>query len=341
MLETTTPKNYGFAEERWEMHAEEGSRCQRVVWCMEWVGQNASCHRPKVEHVSVARLYGKVSNRPALNRAFLRVWRTDTFYSVVNMNRRRRLQQLVQLHPALVANSVVQSAVEELREFGIAKVSIFDLPDARNESASNLVEAYDQLLSNAPEPQGAKRFIRRLIQDSLKGVDNLLWSDLTKLKSLQIISGLYMNLLPELTSLKVWQTFQTDDVRRTASQVFHRDFNDRTIIRAFIYFGDVGKENGGTEFVRGSHTGGGLATVFADRNEMNSSYADDEEVESRFGDKIVCAEGSVGDIYFVDTAGLHRGGYHTVNRDRRVALLTFSSAADLMPSSARRLGTNL
>ena len=40
-------------------------------------------------------------------------------------------------------------------------------------------------------------------------------------------------------------------------------------------------------------------------------------------------------MYFVDTAGLHRGGYHPVPGERRVSLTTFSTAADLMETKIR------
>jgi hypothetical protein len=37
----------------------------------------------------------------------------------------------------------------------------------------------------------------------------------------------------------------------------------------------------------------------------------------------------------MDTAGLHRGGYHSKPSERRVSLLTFSTAADIMPTKLR------
>ena len=56
---------------------------------------------------------------------------------------------------------------------------------------------------------------------------------------------------------------------------------------------------------------------------------------SSFKQYLVIAEGLAGTMYFVDTAGLHRGGYHPVPGERRVSLTTFSTAADLMETKIR------
>ena len=74
-----------------------------------------------------------------------------------------------------------------------------------------------------------------------------------------------------------------------------------------------------------------------------SRYSTEEQVTKEFeSNKLVIAEGAAGTMYFVDTAGLHRGGYHPVPGERRVALTTFSTAADLMETKVRKpKGTNL
>ncbi len=157
------------------------------------------------------------------------------------------------------------------------------------------------------------------------------------LEPLRFIASWYLGLQSDLTSFKVWRTFYTGESERAASQIFHRNFNDRHVVRAFLYFGPVTIESGAGQFVAGSQRGGRFEGAFADRDENNSAYADDAAVEKQFENDIVTAEGGIGDIYIIDTSGLHRGGYHTEDIDRRVALFTYSSAADLEPSYADSL----
>jgi len=71
-------------------------------------------------------------------------------------------------------------------------------------------------------------------------------------------------------------------------------------------------------------------------SEESGTYATDEEVADNFDEsRVVVASGGPGTIVLLDTAGLHRGGYHPVPGERRVAILTFSTAADIQPTRIR------
>ncbi len=265
-------------------------------------------------------------------------WRTDLYYEIVNRSRRKRWAVDSDAHKRFGTNSQLEEVVQELRNQGIVKLSLFDLPDFDETlDATALVSSYEKLLVRPPKIGESKLFIERLIQDSLMDVSDPLWSKLTSLRSLEYVAGSYMGLEPELSSFKVWRSVYTGDMTRQASQMFHRDFNDRSVLRAFLYFGPVKHESGATQFVLGSHRSGPLANQFADRDEDNSAYANDDDVESNLSDYIVTADGDVGDMYIIDTSGLHRGGFHMVESERRVALFTYSTNADLMPSFAAQL----
>ena len=51
--------------------------------------------------------------------------------------------------------------------------------------------------------------------------------------------------------------------------------------------------------------------------------------------RVTAAEGKAGTLYFLDTGGLHRGGYHIEPGERRVSLTTFSTSADLQATQIK------
>ena len=123
---------------------------------------------------------------------------------------------------------------------------------------------------------------------------------------------------------------------RTASQNWHRDYNEFQMIRIFLYFNNVGKDNGAGEYVTGTHYLGDSYNKLQDSEDGVSRYSTEQQVEKEFeSNRVVTAEGLAGTMFFVDTAGLHRGGYHPVPGERRVSLTTFSTAADLMETKIR------
>jgi ectoine hydroxylase-related dioxygenase (phytanoyl-CoA dioxygenase family) len=107
------------------------------------------------------------------------------------------------------------------------------------------------------------------------------------------------------------------------------------MVRIFLYFNDVSLESGAGQYVAGSHYLGDSYHLL-EYSEESGTYATDEEIALNFDvDRIVVSEGRPGTIVFLDTAGLHRGGFHSKPSERRVALLTYSTAADIMPTLIR------
>jgi hypothetical protein len=278
----------------------------------------------------------RVLTRLKLGKAYLILWRTSIFRKFLNLWR----IILFKLDKTFVLpnNSVGHRIFIELTKFGIAKAHVSEFKNMPN--LVQLQHEYDELLSKEkelPHDRKSKTFIQRLVDDDFE-FDNL-ESAITQYclnEDVMKACANYFGLIPKLTSFKIWRSHQTESTERIASQNWHRDYNEYKMVRVFLYFNEVNKNNGAGEYVTGTHYMGDSYTKLQDSEDGISRYATEEQVKKEFEDsRILIAEGSAGTMFFVDTAGLHRGGYHPVPGERRVSLTTFSTAADLMETMVR------
>ncbi len=112
------------------------------------------------------------------------------------------------------------------------------------------------------------------------------------------------------------------------SQNWHRDPEDRKMCKMFIYLSDVGEGAGPFVYLRGSHIDGRWGNVYP-QNPPKGSYPSEEAVRSAIPKEaeFVCI-GKAGAVVFADTAGLHRGGYATLD-ERLMFTADYSSPASL------------
>ena len=278
----------------------------------------------------------RVLKRLKLGKVYLILWRTSIFRKFLNLWR----IILFKLDKTFVLpnNSVGHRIFIDLTKFGIAKAHVSEFKNMPN--LVQLQHEYDELLSKEkelPHDRKSKTFIQRLVDDDFE-FDNL-ESAITQYclnEDVMKACANYFGLIPKLTSFKIWRSHQTESTERIASQNWHRDYNEYKMVRVFLYFNEVNKNNGAGEYVIGTHYMGDSYTKLQDSEDGISRYATEEQVKKEFEDsRTLIAEGSAGTMFFVDTAGLHRGGYHPVPGERRVSLTTFSTAADLMETMVR------
>lgn len=278
----------------------------------------------------------KILTRLKLNKIYLLLWRKTFFRKILNFRRTTsfKLNKTYKLND----NSVVSRVAADLTKYGIAKADLAEFANMPNIVV--LQKEYEELLAKDnlnPHDRGAKSFIQRLVDDDYK-FDSA-QSAITKYclnEEVAIACAKYLGMIPKLTSFKIWRSHQTEVVERSASQNWHRDYNEYQMIRIFLYFNDVSKSNGAGEYVTGTHYLGDSYNKLQDSEDGVSRYSTEEQVLKEFDlNRLVIAEGLAGTMYFVDTAGLHRGGYHPVPGERRVSLTTFSTAADLMETKIR------
>lgn len=278
----------------------------------------------------------KILTRLKLDKIYLLIWRKSVFRKLLNL-RRIILFKLNKTYK-YPTNPVVSRIASDLSNYGIAKARIEEFSNMPN--LVELQKEYDGLLAKDnlnPHDRKAKSFIQRLVDDDY--IFDSAQSAITKYclnEEVAIACARYLGMIPKLTSFKIWRSHQTEVVERTASQNWHRDYNEYQMIRIFLYFNDVSKNNGAGEYVTGTHYVGDSYNKLQDSEDGMSRYSTEEQVAKAFeSDRSVIAEGAAGTMYFVDTAGLHRGGYHPVPGERRVSLTTFSTAADLMATKIR------
>ncbi len=281
----------------------------------------------------------KVLERFGFSKPYLWLWRKTKFRAVLNARRVKRFKQLEEVINHSADKEIIARIAKDLSLTGVAKAHISEFSNMS--SPDEMKYAYEQLLiieGTSPHSRKGKSFIERLIDDdfSIKTNGDPLSTYLTN-PSVAMACAKYLGLIPKLTSFKVWRSHQIESQERTASQNWHRDYNEYQMVRVFYYFNDVTSENGAGEYIKGSHFKGDSFDKLQDSEDGLSRYSTENEVNALFPpEKIAVAEGIAGTLYFLDTAGLHRGGFHPVPGERRVSLTTFSTAADLLPTQMRK-----
>ena len=120
------------------------------------------------------------------------------------------------------------------------------------------------------------------------------------------------------------------------SQRWHRDPDDKKLVKAFLYLSDVLDEGAGPfMYVKYSHFGGRWRNLYPQRPPVGR-YPPSGAVEAAVsGDDIRVCLGRAGTLIFCDTSGLHRGGYSTSSR-RLMFVAGFVSAASRFQANYRR-----
>ena len=126
------------------------------------------------------------------------------------------------------------------------------------------------------------------------------------------IANTYLGLWSKLEYVDIWYSVpQPADADRIASQRWHRDFNDKHLLKAFLYLVDVDEGTGPFEYVPGSAPGGRYADAWPWRP-LGENYPPDDELEKRIPDDgIRTFTAPKGTMVFCNTSGFHRGGFAT------------------------------
>lgn len=144
------------------------------------------------------------------------------------------------------------------------------------------------------------------------------------------IAGSYMELAPKFCGFSLRVTLPVPaGAAEYFSQRWHRDPEDRNMLKIFIYMTDVRDEASGPFiYIKGSQPGGTLGHVFR-QCPPAATYPSIGAVEKVIDPvNIKTCFGNAGTIIFADTSGLHKGGY-TTTQARLMYTGTFWSSASL------------
>lgn len=117
------------------------------------------------------------------------------------------------------------------------------------------------------------------------------------------------------------------------SQRWHRDPDDKKLVKVFLYLSDVDEQGAGPfTYIVGSHLGGRWRNLYPQIPPVGS-YPPAGTLEKyipHHNRRI--ALGKAGTLIFCDTSGFHKGGYSTAKR-RLMFAATYTSAASVLQTN--------
>src|SRR5205823_8038232 len=95
------------------------------------------------------------------------------------------------------------------------------------------------------------------------------------------VANAYLGLWSKLEYVDVWYSRpQPGEADRVSSQRWHRDFNDRRLVKVFLYLVDVDEGTGPFQYVPGSAPGGPRGDLWPWRP-LGENYPPEDELERR------------------------------------------------------------
>ena len=220
----------------------------------------------------------------------------------------------------LVAEPAVESELEaEAKRF-------------MSETESELAREREGGESSLRRRPGKEFVVRKYAYDVELGLDDP-WLRLGLNPRLLDIANTYLGMWAKLEYVDVWYTPPVDRAERQSSQRWHRDFNDRHLLKAFFYLVDVDEDSGPFEYVPRSAPGNELDHFWPWRP-LGENYPPDDEFAAKLAEKAVSFTGPKGTLIFCNTSGFHRGGF-AIGKPRVLATVTYSSPASLASLTER------
>jgi len=258
---------------------------------------------------------------------------------LANRSARRRYT-----HEPPVLDELQQGVLDQLRPEGYATIPFSELApelwgELEQEAARFVAETETEL---AREKEGSESALRRregkefLVRKYAYDVELSLddpWLRLGLNTRMLDIANAYLGMWAKLEYVDVWYTPPLEDPERRSSQRWHRDFNDRHLLKAFLYLVDVDEETGPFEYVPRTAPGNELEHLWPWRP-LGENYPPEQELAEKIADRTVSFTAAKGTIIFCNTCGFHRGGFAT-GKARALATVTYSSPASLASLTER------
>jgi hypothetical protein len=257
-------------------------------------------------------------------------------------NRRSRGLYAASEHPAL--DDVQRGILSEVEAQGYSLVRFGDLfPDPGHweelvgmrdrfvgETESDLAQGGE----NVRVRTGKEFVVRKWSYGLDVGLDDPWFRACASHRMLDVANA-YLRMWSKLEYVDVWYSVpQPKEADRISSQLWHRDYNDKHLLKAFLYLVDVDEEMGPFQYIPGSQPGGRYGDAWPWKP-LGKNYPTETELEQRIPASdvkaFVAPEAS---LVFCNTAGFHRGGFST-SAPRVLATATYSSPASLASLTER------
>jgi hypothetical protein len=241
-------------------------------------------------------------------------------------------------------DDVQQGVLAEVREHGYAVRSFQDVfPDGAlwreiEEQRDRFVASTEADLAAGGEHvrvRPGKEFVVRLQSYGVELGSTDPWFRAVASERLLDLANAYLEMWSKLEYVDVWYSVpQPAEGKRISSQRWHRDYNDKHLLKVFLYLVDVDENMGPFQYVAGSQPGGQYADAWG-WQPLGQNYPTEEELETRIPDAAAKTfTGPAGTLLFCNTAGFHRGGFSTT-KPRVLATATYSSPASLASLTVR------
>lgn len=126
------------------------------------------------------------------------------------------------------------------------------------------------------------------------------------------------------------------DGREVSTRKWHRDWEDRRMLKIAIYLNDVDERGGPFQMISRSDA------TQDDSSGYRYELASDDELGrmlgERFRDSIVSCEGAKGTVVFTDTAGYFHRGKPAIDRDRKALFYSYFARTPRHPFFCERSG---
>jgi hypothetical protein len=175
---------------------------------------------------------------------------------------------------------------------------------------------------------GKDFLVRKYDVSGVVGLDNP-WLSACMSRKLLDIANEYLQLWAKLEYIDVWYSLPVGSGgERRASQLWHRDFDDRHLLKAFLYLTDVDAQTGPFEYVPGSQPGGPYGGIHPWAPMSVGRISEDELGKHVPAEQVRTFTAPKGTMIFCNTSGLHRGGF-AETKPRVLAAVTYCSPASL------------
>jgi hypothetical protein len=256
----------------------------------------------------------------------------------------RKSRELFESEPKPELDALQQRIVSDVEAKGFALTSFDELvgdPAHWGELEAmrdRFVAATEEDLAKGGEHvrvRAGKEFVVRLHSYGVRiGLDDP-WFRTVASRRLLDLANAYLRMWSKLEYVDVWYSVpQPTDAQRISSQRWHRDYNDKHLLKVFLYLVDVDAQMGPFQYVPGSQPGGPYADAWP-WQPLGQNYPTEEELEAFVpADSIEAFTAPKGTLIFCNTAGFHRGGFSTTD-PRVLATASYSSPASLASLTVR------
>jgi hypothetical protein len=299
-------------------------------------------HRQKTKFSRrVNRVFTHRANRVAKALETRGIRATYTLHDRVLSNRRSR-RRFADDHPEL--DDAQRRIISEVEANGYSTIPFQELiPDEAHlreleAMRDRFVEETEAGLAAGGEGvrvREGKEFVVRLHSYGVDvGLDDP-WFRAASSRRMLDVANAYLSMWSKLEYVDVWYSVpQPASAERVSSQRWHRDYNDKHLLKAFLYLVDVDEKMGPFQYIPGSQPGGPYADAWP-WTPLGQNYPTEEELEARIPSSAAHAfVAPKGTLIFCNTAGFHRGGFSTTE-PRVLATATYSSPASLASLTER------